>query len=350
MDKARLCEIIGRFSELQVAVIGDFFLDRYLVIDSTLAEVSVETGLTVHQVVGKRLSPGAAGTVVSNLRALGVGKVLCLGVIGLDGEGFELKRHLEAIGADYGGLIESDERFTPCYTKPMLLEEGKERELERIDIKNRAPLPQHIELELVELLNDLLPNMDAVLVGDQVQERNYGVVTDRVREAICHLAGQFPEKVFLADSRVRIGEYWNVHLKPNKFEATDAVLGNTRPDTARGVDVTIDQARECAHELRKRTGRAVFLTAQEQGIFVIDEYETHVPTFAPGGPIDPVGAGDSCAAAIASAMAAGATTNEAAFLGNVVASITIQKIGVTGTASPSEIEARLDEINARRTK
>ena len=55
------------------------------------------------------------------------------------------------------------------------------------------------------------------------------------------------------------------------------------------------------------------------------------------GEIDPVGAGDSCTSGIVSALCAGASPEEAGLLGNLVASVTVQKLGTTGTASPEEI-------------
>ncbi|HET6325513.1 MAG TPA: carbohydrate kinase, partial [Planctomycetaceae bacterium] len=71
MKRDRLEELLARFASRRVAVMGDFFLDKYLEVDPKLAETSVETGKTANQVVEIRTSPGAAGTVVNNLAALG---------------------------------------------------------------------------------------------------------------------------------------------------------------------------------------------------------------------------------------------------------------------------------------
>ena len=45
-------------------------------------------------------------------------------------------------------------------------------------------------------------------------------------------------------------------------------------------------------------------------------------------------------------MVAGATHEHAAAFGNLVASITIQQIGVTGTASPEKVRERWRTVNA----
>ncbi len=98
VKRERLEELLARFPTRRIAVIGDFFLDKYLEVDPDLAETSVETGKRANQVVGIRTSPGAAGTVVNNLAALGAGTLHALGTTGDDGEAFDLRKGLEAQG------------------------------------------------------------------------------------------------------------------------------------------------------------------------------------------------------------------------------------------------------------
>ena len=86
--------ILHRLPTLRIGVLGDLFLDRYLDIDAALTEPSIETGLDAYQVVRVRSYPGAAGTVINNLVALGVGKVYPIAVLGDDGEGYELRQAL----------------------------------------------------------------------------------------------------------------------------------------------------------------------------------------------------------------------------------------------------------------
>ena len=62
MNPDRFAAIAGRYPGLRIAVVGDFFLDRYLLIDPEKVDVSIETGLPVHNVVAVRSQPGAAGT------------------------------------------------------------------------------------------------------------------------------------------------------------------------------------------------------------------------------------------------------------------------------------------------
>src|SRR5437879_1377040 len=99
-----------------VGLLGDLFLDRYLDIDPVRDEPSVETGLTAYQVTGVRSYPGALGTVLNNLAALGVGRIVPITAIGDDGEGYELQQALRSLPAvDLGGLVTAAVRRTPTY-------------------------------------------------------------------------------------------------------------------------------------------------------------------------------------------------------------------------------------------
>jgi rfaE bifunctional protein kinase chain/domain len=316
-------QILARLPELTIGVLGDLFLDRYLDVDPALTEPSIETGLDAYQVTQVRSNPGAAGTVINNLVALGVKEVCPLAVIGDDGEGFELRQALDRQGVSPRWLYQDSSRRTPTYTKPML----GERELNRLDIKNRSPLPRTAEDAVLHSLTELWPRLDALVVVDQVSEAECGVVTSTVGQRLAELGAANPERLILADSRQRIGLFRSVWLKPNQGECVRAIPGEL-PDSVRAL------ARQC--------GRPIFCTRGEQGILVIDPrvhpcQEWTVPAVPVTGPIDPVGAGDSISAALACAIAAGASLPQAAAFANIVASITIRQLGTTGTASPQQI-------------
>ena len=67
-----------------------------------------------------------------------------------------------------------------------------------------------------------------------------------------------------------------------------------------------------------------------------------VPGVRVEGPTDPTGAGDSATAGAVLALAAGAELPEAALIGNLVASITVQQLATTGTARPNQLPPRLE--------
>lgn len=332
MNTARLQAILNQFPSVRIAVFGDFFLDKYLEIDPALNEGSIETGLTAYQVIGKRLQPGAAGTVCNNLSALGVGTLYALGAIGDDGEGYDLQKTLRARRVDTSLLTITDERFTPTYTKPMLQNPDGETEMERQDIKNRTVTSSTIEEELTQRLNEVVTLVDAVIIADQVQERNCGSVTDSMRVVLKHLAEANPPILFFADSREFIDEFQSVTVKPNRYEATKAKRYGKHDD------VPTPSAIESAQQLRKHTGKDVYLTLDKEGICPITEHSPLIIPCPPvTGPVDIVGAGDSVTAGIVSSLAAGAAAIEAGIIGNLVASVTIRQIGTTGTATPQQV-------------
>jgi rfaE bifunctional protein kinase chain/domain len=335
----RIESILQRLPSLTLGVIGDLFLDRYLDIDATLTEPSIETGLDAYQVVRVRPSPGAAGTVINNLAALGVGRIQVVSLIGDDGEGYELRQALDTLKVvDHSRVLTVTEQAfrTPTYTKPMLMEPGKApRELNRLDIKNRQRLWPRTEQRILDALCEMWRNVHALLVMDQVSEKDCGVVTFTVAERLAEFACQSPLRFILADSRERIGEFAGVSIKPNERECS---MFGSFGDVEAG-----------ARELARRNRQPVFCTLGERGILVVDPHTNsaqHVPAYPVTGPIDIVGAGDSTSAAIASAIAAGASLTEAAAFGNLVASITIQQLGTTGTASPEQVRARWREVSA----
>ena len=335
MTHADLKELLSRFSGLAILVVGDFFLDRYLLVDPDLAEISLETGLEARQVVEVRNRPGAAGTVTSNLNALGVGQVRALGVIGDDGQGYDLKAGLHASGVDTRHLMEIPGRATPTYTKPILTTTGQETE--RLDIKNRSPLPRRVEERILATLERLLGEVQGVIVLDQVQEPNCGVISDRVREGIARLAPAYPNVVFMADSRSHIGRFRNVIVKVNREEALKAVSTDS---VAEGT-VSLGRA---IRSMVTRTRRPVYVTLGPDGILCDDgEATERVPGIPVPGPIDIVGAGDSVSAGIASALCAGASCIDAARVGVLASSITIQQIGTTGAASPEQVLQRFEQ-------
>lgn len=341
MDERRLQALLDRFSDVRILVVGDYFLDRYLIIDPALAEVSLETGRTAHQVVAVRNSPGAAGTVTNNLCALGV-RVTALGIIGQDGMGYELQRALQRNGVDTTPMIQTPQRLTPTYTKPMERAlDGTEREAERQDIKNRSTTPLVLQQRLIEAVRHLTAQVDGVIVADQVPEEDCGTITAQVRQALRTLAEGFPDTPIAVDSRARIGAFQGLILKPNEREAWAAVHGSppNRPPT-------LDEAAACGLTLQRRSNRPVFVTVGARGVLVVhDDQVTHVPAPPVTGPIDIVGAGDSAMAAIVAALCAGATPVEAAEMANLVASITIQQLGTTGTATREQVLARFREVS-----
>jgi rfaE bifunctional protein kinase chain/domain len=338
MDERRLRELLAGMTKARVLVVGDYYLDAYWFVDNTRSKLSLETPWHVNFVVDQRYQPGASGTITNNLCALGVGTVSALGVIGEDSFGTALVDEMAQRGTDVGPMIRSSDRLTPIYLKPIHRGYGDiEAEGARFDIENFTRLGDDDARELVRRVRELVPGYDAVIWNDHDNGKDCGVISSAVLGELNAIPLEFPEPVFLADSRARIGEFRNVIIKPNRFEAKHAL----EPDWT-GTDVSIDEAKRCGAALCKRNGKPVFTTLGEHGLCVHDgEACHHVPVPPVQGPLDIVGAGDSTLAGITAALCAGASLVEAAEFGALVASITITKLRDTGTASPDELLAKV---------
>lgn len=335
MTPERFQAITGRYAKLRIAVVGDFTLDRYLEIDPARAETSIETGLPVHNVVNVRSLPGSAGTILNNLVALGVGSIHPVGLCGEDGEGYELRRALQACrGISLDHFVQTNQRRTFTYCKPLVVENGRApRELNRLDTKNWTPTPASVEAELVKRVGDLAPKVDAMILLDQVDMEDTGVVTRELLKQVGEVAKRFPQLLISADSRRGLNGFPPVIYKMNAAEL--AALTGSAGQT------TLESVQQAALVLAKKNGRRVFVTLAERGMIGAspDGEIEHVNALPVRGEIDIVGAGDAVTANLISALAAGGTLREALELAMAAASIVIHQLGTTGTASVEQLRS-----------
>ena len=321
-------EILAAIPKLSALVVGDICLDRWCTYDPATSEPSRETGIPRIGVVRTEVTAGAGGTVANNLAALGCGGVAVLGAIGDDGCGLELSRALQDRGIS-SMCVQAPSMQTFTYTKVINAKTGEE-DRPRLDFINTAPLAAEAERRILDRLQSAVESFDAILVSDQAETSQGGVVTPAVRDLLAKLAPAYPGKVFIADSRARIRHFRKVIVKPNQQEAEAA---------CRALVGRIDYA-----ALRRHVEAPLLMvTHGAAGVLLVDESgERWIRTQAVAHPVDICGAGDSFLAGAALALAAGASADEAAMFGNRVASITIMKKG-TGTASPEELLAGAKE-------
>ena len=320
----------------RILVLGDYALDKYLYIDPARDEPSVETGLTAYQIHGKRMSAGAGGNVVSNLRALGA-DVTCISLIGDDGEGYELLRCLRSVGANTECMVHADDLCTCTYTKPMRLQEdGSWVEMNRLDFRNFTPPSMELQKQLVENLKACLPHVDAVLLVDQFCQRNLGTITDYVREQVNLLAKEHPEVIFFVDSRAFSGEFRNMIVKCNNHELMAMANAEGDPEDPHILG-------SLAQDLGRKNNATFAVTRGSRGMMVLDHGNIHsVDGVKVCGPLDIVGAGDSASAGFVLGLTRGLDFTRAAMVACCVSSITIQQIGTTGTATVPQVLQRLE--------
>ncbi len=332
LDKPGLRALLERIRSKRVAVVGDFHLDVYWHADMRTARLSRETPHFARPVVDERYDPGVGGVVAGNLRALGVGTVFAIGACGDDWRGDVLRRRLGELGVDVRSFRVVHGRTTPTYVKPMLHGYESVQEDPRLDFQDARDIPPEEQEGLLKQLEELLPDLDGIIVADQIEDAHGGIITPTVRGALAEIGASSPHLPILVDSRSRIGLFRNVMVKVNRLEVSRA-LGRQEPDTLEDLFVM-------GSELSTTTGRTVVVSAGPLGMGYAGHHQRgHVPAIPVEGTIDPVGAGDSASAGLMSALAAGASLAEAVALANMVAAVTVRKLGVTGTASPEELLA-----------
>ncbi len=343
MNRERFQQITGRYRTLKIAIVGDFCLDRYLEIDPARAEISIETGLPVHNVVRVRSQPGAAGTILNNLVALGIGEIFAVGFCGEDGEGFELKRALAAqptVNLEH--FVTTPLRRTFVYCKPLVLEAGQPpRELNRLDSKNWTETPEELQRDLASRVAALAGRVDAMILMDQVDIAETGVVSGPVADAARAAVVGRPDLLVLADSRRGVQ-----HFPPLGFKMNAAELAKLSGSSTESLEAVQAQAAELA----ATNGQPVFVTLAERGIVgaAPGRSAEHVPSYPVRGPIDIVGAGDATMANLVAALAGGADIPEAMQLAMTGASLVIHQLGTTGTASVAQLAGLLEKGVASR--
>jgi D-glycero-beta-D-manno-heptose-7-phosphate kinase len=339
ISENRLKDILNNIRNIKVAVIGDMCLDIYWKADMTKSELSRETPHFPLPIVEERMSPGAGGNTAANIAALAPSSVIALGVIGKDWRGDCLTRKFKEYGIATENIIESEDVITNAYCKPVRTGISNiEYEDPRLDFCNYKNLPCREEEKLIEKLEQCISKVDILCVSDQFM---YGCISPKVREKIISFAKDGIKVV--VDSRDRIGLYKGVILKPNEVEGVKAVNEGIKP-----ANLTFDAYVEAARKLSVRNESKVCMTLGDKGcIYANSKTVIHIPSYATEPPIDICGAGDTFMAAFSCAIAAGAEEYEAASFANLVANVTIKKVGSTGTASPEEIIKRYEEIFKR---
>ena len=334
LSEARLDELLTEIASLRIGVVGDLALDAYWYADMTLSHLSRETPRFPRPILRETYSPGAGANVADNLVALGVDEVPVLSVLGTDWRGEMLRGVMEERGITTERLVLSSTRSTTTYLKPILEGYESQQEDARIDFENASPLSEDLEIALIAAVREAIARLDAVIVADQLDVN--GVITARVRTALDDLAAGVDETAFVVDSRQHIGLFRHMVLKPNWAEAVAVTAPDLDPR-----QVGPEEICESGLVLSQRTGLPVFVTRSAEGVMICSAERCSPIAAGPvQPPLDPVGAGDTFIAALTASLAAGASPEEAGAIANLAASVTVEKLNITGTTSPDELRDR----------
>lgn len=311
----------------KIILVGDFCLDVYFHIDSSDGEASLETGLTVRRVNTLRDSPGGAGNVFANLRALGAGSIVATGVIGPDMFGGEMRRLLSGAG-DSALIIQEQGWTTPAYMKPII--DGKEGE--RIDTGLRNRVSEESVDTLLRSVEAALKTADVVMINQQLEDTIY---SERFIAGLNALAAAHPEIPFIVDSRGLQDRFHGMWHKLNTHEA--AALAGITLDPMHS-DLPLDEVQDLMRRFYKVTGDKLIVSRGEKGAAAFDGRDfCSADGISLMTELDTVGAGDSFFSGFALSLAAGLDVEEALNIGNAVAGVTVQKLHQTGTCTPGEL-------------
>lgn len=324
LTKNRVNEILQTLRERNVVVLGDVMLDEFVWGDVT--RISPEAPVPVVDVRRESIHLGGAANVLANLIALGArGSVV--GVVGNDDAGKRLRNGLRELGADANDNLIADEG-RPSTIKTRII--AHSQLVVRADRESRTPVNSQIEEQIVARLKDALRDANAFVVSDY----DKGVVTPRILAEILPFA--YERVPVLIDPKLRNFNFYRpaTLVTPNHHEAL------RMSDTE---DHSDDGSHRAATVIRNKLGcDAVLITRGDRGMMLLeaDGEPVYVNTAARE-VYDVTGAGDTVIAALAGALATGASMLEAAALANHAAGIVVGKVG-TATATAAELITTFD--------
>ena len=321
-----LQSLLRNIDSARIGLIGDLCLDMYWLADMKLSELSRETPHHPLPVVEERMSPGGAGNVANNIAALKPKKLLVAGLVGNDWRGELLLRTMRNAGIDCGCVIRDDSRVTNTYIKP--LRRGVSDvvyEDPRLDFESRFTISTETESKILSAPDVMAEQTDVICVSDQMK---YGCITPAVRKKLSDLGKS--GKTVIVDSRDHADAYEGVTVKPNEIEASRA-FGD-------GSVMDLEALSALASEISVKNGKTTLITLGEKGCFIAEgERVVRCPACPVKPPIDFCGAGDTFLAGYGTLLASGASPLKAAQIACLCSSVTIRKIGETGTASREEV-------------
>src|SRR5262249_48013303 len=113
-SSTRIKQILSRFPDHNILVVGDVMLDHFLW--GRVSRISPEAPVPVVEVERESCFPGGAANVARNLRALGA-RVTILGCTGDDQAGEQLSSILQEQGVETHGLVVDPDRPTTVKTR-----------------------------------------------------------------------------------------------------------------------------------------------------------------------------------------------------------------------------------------
>lgn len=312
MTLSRAKEIISKFSQKKILVVGDGMLDRYVF--GKVERLNPEAPVLILHAQHEKAATGGAGNVAKNAAALSAQTTL-ISVVGGDQAAQQLEDAARAEG--YEPRFVTDAK-RPTIEKIRYLV-GSQQML-RVDYEAKEDVKEKIEMELIVILKEAFAEADAIIISDYAK----GTITKKVAAAVFE-AGK--GKWIAADVKPSRAAYvvGASMISPNRKEAHEFLGLNPLEHNGK-------TASELAELLHAKMKTEVYITLGDEGMYVYTDeatrgfvHQAHVVKV-----FDVSGAGDTAMAVITLARLAGATPLEAAAIGNAAGAVVVSKVGAVG--------------------
>ncbi len=312
------------FPKQTVLCIGDLMLDEFVY--GEVSRISPEAPAPVIAAQRSEIVVGGAGNVARNIAALGA-RCIFVGLIGADDAAETLRRHLAEEAGIEALLVTNASR--PTTRKVRFVSEHFATHMLRADWELAAPASAEIEKQLLDTILPQIARADIVLLSDYAK----GVLTARVIRNVIDTAKTLGKRVIVDPKSANFAIYRGATLlTPNRKEFTEA----TRSRADRDINIAAAQEAmilaDCA---------AMLVTQSEHGMTLVarDGDAIHVPAL-PVKVRDVSGAGDTVAAMLAVALAAGAEWEVVLRLASAAAGVAVGKKG-TAVVLPDELRRKM---------
>ncbi|GHS92532.1 D-beta-D-heptose 7-phosphate kinase [Planctomycetales bacterium] len=327
MPYQSLIPVVDKFAAARALVVGDAMLDHYVV--GKVERISPEAPVPILRVCEEFDRVGGAANVAANITELGARAVLVALAGGretLDATGDALRQRCEIrrVQADLILALDHTVRKSRMLAGP--------QQMLRVDWEAPVALTAATRARRAELLARHLPDCDIVLVSDYAK----GMV-DAELLAQLYASG----KPVVIDPRPQHGSLYRgaTMLTPNRKEA----LAMLNPDG----EITDE---DLGQRLGEKLNANILLTLSENGMCLCERGMTplKIPTRARE-VFDVTGAGDTVAATLAAAFAAGCSWREATYLANAAAGIVVGHVGAAAVA-PAQLQAAMLKVESSALK
>ncbi len=330
-EAERLRKIVEDFPNITVTVLGDLVADEFVF--GEISRVSREAPVLILKHRERTVVPGAAANAANNLADLGV-NVLPVGIVGDDEPGRLLVRYFRHKKIPVSGVLKDKTYTTVTKTRILAgMTHTARQQVVRVDREPREAPGVHLTRELYLAARNYAHASDALLVSDY----GYGAATPAIVDTL-RAKGKLGPVPIVLDSRYRMLQYSGVTAAtPNEPEVEEALGIRIGQDW--------DKVLAAGDEIMSRMKlQSLVITRGRDGMVAFNHKHkpVDIPIFGSDQVADVTGAGDTVIAAFTAALAAGATTEEAAHVANYAGGIVVMKRG-TATVSRDELLHAIDK-------